>query len=151
PVLTGQLIQSTYDEWLSWNGTGNCLDCHGAGDAHALKGTRDLEFLRGALELKRDGDVLVIQSRGVGHHFPTGDLFRHVTIEALRGRSWLRIANFGRIYEAQLNPRTARVSMTLISDTSLRPNRPVHVALPPDTSRVRVVYHYVSDEAEARG
>jgi hypothetical protein len=150
-VLTGTLMQSTYSEWRAWGAKKSCLACHADGDPHALKGPHDLDFLRGALEVSAQPGALVLRSRGVGHQFPTGDLFRHLTVEVFDGKAWSRVASLGRRYEARTDPATGRPEMTLVSDTSLRPGVPRAIALPPGARRYRVTYHYVSDLSERQG
>ncbi len=86
-------MQSTASEHArSEFSTRACAECHlprraGHRD-HRFAVTRNAAWLRGALApvtTHRDGDQIVVtlQSRGVGHAFPTGDLFRR-----LRVRYW---------------------------------------------------------------
>lgn len=149
--LTGQPMQSTYSEWRRWGGQASCLDCHADGNPHALRGTRDLGFLRGALKSSLTSGGLVLESVGVGHHFPTGDLFRHLSVEVLEAQGWRRVAFIGRQYESRPDKETKETTMVLVSDTSLVPGQPRRVSLPRGSRQYRVSYHYVSDEAEAKG
>lgn len=98
-----------------------------------------------------EASALVLWSRGVGHHFPTGDLFRHLTVEVFDGKAWSRVAYLGRRYEARPDPATGRGSMTLVSATALLPGVPRKIALPVGARRYRVTYHYVSDLSERDG
>jgi hypothetical protein len=90
------LMQRTLQEHRASPHAGrSCAGCHmpftGQGDArhrsHAFASVRDPERLRQALEVEavRRGQYveLTLTPRGTGHAFPTGDLFRRLTLEAV--------------------------------------------------------------------
>ncbi len=82
------LLQSTFSEHGSDTG---CIDCHmkrdGAHRDHRFTVSRDPGFLGRAialsdLERTRDGVTVSIAKQGVGHRFPTGDVFRALFVRA---------------------------------------------------------------------
>jgi hypothetical protein len=117
----GEPLQDTFEEWRrsthAQRGT-QCQDCHmpwrTAADgtryrAHTFNGTRDPSLLAQAArvhvraERRSDGAVLVraaVIATGVGHAFPTGDLFRRLELSL-----WLdddtastRVITFARMF-----------------------------------------------------
>lgn len=88
----GTMMQRTMSEhraspWAS----NSCASCHLPATAagthdHGVTGGHDASLLRGALNVtaSRDGDdvVLTLEPQGVGHAFPTGDLFRRLEVGA---------------------------------------------------------------------
>jgi Cytochrome c554 and c-prime len=97
-VLRGQpeLMQATVREHEQSNARGTaCVSCHmksvGEGPArhrsHAFPGGHDADFVKGALSVHAercsdDRVCLVLATEGVGHAFPTGDLFRRLEVSA---------------------------------------------------------------------
>lgn len=158
-VLADLLIQSTFDEWKDYaaaGGEGTCQSCHMKDGSHEVLGTRHLDFMRSALQVEVVPEAgvaaaLELRSNGVGHHFPSGDVFRHLTVEVDRGDAqWTELAWIGRRYEPRENPATGRTSMSLVLDSALRPGERRRIELPSGSRRFRVQYHYISDEPEAR-
>ncbi|WP_224249345.1 hypothetical protein [Hyalangium gracile] len=151
--LTDEKMQTTWSEWRAWTargGKGTCQDCHMPGKSHAFRGAYDLAFLRGALSLRLESTggrlVAVVESQGVGHAFPTGDVFRHLQLWADE-RS---VARFGQTFELQaLEDGTFQVRRT--GNTALQPFVPARVPLPAGTRRVRVTYHYAEERHARRG
>jgi len=98
-----EMMQSTVSEHRGSAFAGqSCSACHmprvGADQhrSHALAATRDPDALRRALQVsaQRSGGALRVRvaPQGVGHAFPTGDLFRRLTVvvEALDGTRVVR-------------------------------------------------------------
>jgi hypothetical protein len=152
-VLTSEKMQTTWSEWRDWRdrgGQGTCQSCHMPGGSHAFRGAYDRDFLRGALSLRvertRGRLVAVLESRGVGHAFPTGDVFRHLTLWA----DDRPVARLGQTFELTTSeeggPHVRRTG-----NTALRPFEPTRVVLPTGTRRVRVTYHYAEERHERRG
>jgi hypothetical protein len=151
--LTDEKMQTTWSEWSAWRargGEGTCQSCHMPGGSHAFRGAYDLEFLRGALSMRveqKGGQlVAVLESRGVGHAFPTGDVFRHL-------RLWADdepVARFGQTFELKTTDEGG-LQVRRTGNTALQPFEPVRVRLPAGTRRVRVTYHYAEDRHERRG
>jgi len=164
-------MQSTFSEWLAYRDAGGaetCQSCHMPGGRHGMAGSRDVGWLRRALVVTvvgaPAGSTLTLASAGVGHRFPTGDLFRHLTVEvrSLRGDSqdgdgdddeWRVIDRVGRTFETRLSGATLLAEKVETADTSLVPGAPRIVVLPacdrPLAWRVR--YHYGSERDEERG
>lgn len=151
-VLTGEKMQTTWTEWSTWRdrgGKSTCQECHMPGKSHAFRGAYDLDFLRGALSLRleraRGQLVAVLESRGVGHSFPTGDVFRHLKLWA----DDRTVARLGQTFELRTTSE-GQLQMRRVSNTALQPFEPTRVVLPPGTRRVRVTYHYAEDRHERR-
>ncbi len=152
-VLNDEKLQTTWSEWTAWRargGEGTCQSCHMPGKAHTFRGAYDLDYLRGALSLKlepaRGRYVAVLESRGVGHSFPTGDVFRHLRLWA----DDTPVARFGQTFSLSF-PEEGHARLRRSGDTALKPFEPVRVELPPGTRRVRVTYHYARDDRPQAG
>lgn len=83
----GALMQKTMQEHrASPHADTPCAQCHLPRGDHSVASTRDPQALRGAVAIAahRDGDALVLAltPRGVGHAFPTGDLYRRLALHA---------------------------------------------------------------------
>ncbi len=143
-VLNDERLQTTFSEWSAWRaggGTRTCQQCHMPDKAHSFRGAYDVDYLHGALSLRVERErgrwVAVVESRGVGHAFPTGDVFRHLVLWA----DDTSVARFGQTFA--LTPTEAgEVTLKRTANTSLQPGVPVRVPLPKGTRRVRVTYHY---------
>lgn len=116
-----------------------CASCHMPTGArgrksHAFVASRDPAHLASALlaEVKTRGAarVLVLQARGVGHAFPTGDLFRRlvVRIQTPRGRHEEPLGRSFRNYQNASGERLRAESQ----DARLGAAKPVEVTLPAD-------------------
>lgn len=91
----GTMMQTTMREHrASAHADRGCDECHlprrdRGGRDHGLASTRDPGALRRALVVtaRREGNDLIvgIEPRGVGHAFPTGDLFRRLALHAELG------------------------------------------------------------------
>jgi hypothetical protein len=147
PRLESMLAQSTYTEWIAYRaagGTRSCQSCHMPDGSHSLRGAHDVAFLRAALDVQVDDSTVVIASRRVGHSFPTGDGFRHLTVIV----DGVTVARIGRIFSVT----TGRT--VVVEDTSLRPGIPLRVPLPQGSRSLSVRYHYTLDSGDrglARG
>ncbi|MBX3213635.1 MAG: hypothetical protein KF850_16475 [Labilithrix sp.] len=89
PDARGERMQKTATEHrASAYAAVSCASCHmpaaGGHRSHAFAASRDASALARAVSVDagRDGDQLrfVLEPRGVGHAFPTGDLFRRLTL-----------------------------------------------------------------------
>ena len=165
-------MQTTYDEWQRYQaggGEGTCQSCHMPGGRHLFRGAWDVPLLRRSLgwRFTPSTHTLSLWSKEVGHHYPTGDLFRHLTVEADVDGGWQEIARLGRTYgdpvvaaddrrASNLDPAVDTITAdlharTLTSDTSLRPGETQGIAVPVNARRVRVRYHYAEERHEAAG
>lgn len=156
--LTDVPMQSTTAEWRAWTAGGgdrSCADCHMPNGSHDVLGAHDREFLRQAwkVEVRRDGDVVRfrVESVGVGHNLPTGDLFRHATLEINHGQAWAEIARFGRVFQTTLDGAGVP-QKRLVGDTSLIPGQPRSLSVQSaDGARWRLRWHDASPTDEIRG
>ena len=146
-TLTEVPMQSTFTEWQQSGVTETCQDCHMPNGRHTFRGVYDLDWLRSSVVVEQTDAALKIRSEGVGHHFPSGDLFRHLTVEAWTAGEWVVLHTIGRKFEVHWED--GAVHKRLVGDTSLRPGVPITVDLPGDVAW-RVRYHYGSSHDEAR-
>lgn len=163
-TVDGQLIpgptpmQSTTAEWRAWRKSGgqeSCVDCHMPGGDHTLPGAHDRDRLTGAFHVSatRSGGTLTLEvaSVGVGHHLPTGDLFRHATLEVDRGRGFETMATFGRSFSTTFD-EDGLPHRALSADTSLRPGQPRSIVIPSaEPLPWRLVWHDAAPHDELRG
>src|SRR5262245_49810095 len=81
-----------------------CLSCHMPEGRHTFLGVHNVDFVQAALSLNvqkmPQGYEFTLRPQGVGHHLPTGDLFRHLTLEvaSLSGDDFKVVKRFGRRY-----------------------------------------------------
>ncbi|HEY6477107.1 MAG TPA: cytochrome c3 family protein [Polyangia bacterium] len=163
--MTDLPMQRTYSEWLAYRaagGGGTCQSCHMPGGDHTMRGAHDVELLRRSLAVTASADArgarLTLASIGVGHRFPTGDLFRHLTVEVRAAGdagedAWRVVDRMGRMFETRLDGATMRAYKVETADTALAPGSPRVVALPPSPGGLdwRVRYHHGSERDEKRG
>jgi len=147
--FAASMMQATGQEWRAWGGGQTCQDCHMPSGRHRFAGVHDREALRRALSVEVDGGELVLASVGVGHHLPSGDVFRHLTVEVADGDGWRVVDWIGRRFDVARGS-DGRWHQELVVDTALRPGVPRRVRLPAG-ARWRVVWHDVSDREEAAG
>ncbi len=158
---TEQIMQATESEWLRWRketgGTEDCTDCHMPRGDHRMPGVHDHDRVRSAVAAtvvrSRGGSVLRLEAQDVGHAVPTGDLFRHLTVETRRSGSdtWTPIATLGRSFEVDHSgPIPVKRE---VADTRLWPGQPIDLSLAdlPDGGWVRLRCHLGGAHDEARG
>jgi len=148
-------MQSTYTEWVAYQRAGGaetCQGCHMPQGRHVMSGAHDVDLLRGALAVAVSDGALTVTSVGVGHSFPTGDVFRHLTVEVREdGGAWRVVARLGRRFDTRLDSDTLLARKVETADTSLRPGDARVVRLPAAAKSWRVRYHYGSERDERRG
>jgi hypothetical protein len=151
-------MQHTFTEWRQWaedeSEPRTCQGCHMPDGRHLFRGAHDQTFLQSAVSvdawLEDDALVLCLESVDVGHHLPTGDLFRHLTLEVRDGETWRVVHRIGRTFALIVDPDTGDISKQLTADTALRPGEPVEITVP-GARAWRLRYHYASAEDEVRG
>jgi len=155
--LVPEVVQNTYQEWLNYRargGQGTCQSCHMPGGRHLFAGAHSAETLRKAISIavskSSHGYEFKIRSHAVGHRIPTGDLFRHLTLDVARpaGR-YETVAVIGRVYGISVDSKTGEVRQSLLKDTSMDPfeTRDVKVNWK-GPLRFRLVYHFASPRGE---
>lgn len=149
--LTDQPMQATFSEWQAWGGERTCQDCHMPGGRHTFRGAHDLDFLRDSVGVRVDGDHLEVRSVGVGHHLPTGDLFRNLTVEVRGAEGWRTVHRIGRTFSWEHDPATLAQRKVLAEDTSLRPGEVRRLPVPADARAWRIRFHYGAEHDEHRG
>ena len=153
-----QWQQDTVGEWSRWRErTGDarhCADCHMPRGDHGLGGTRRTEALKSALVVEPTEGALRVSTRGVGHHFPSGDVMRWVSVEVADTplfESPRIVATFGRRLEVRAWPPETRPHLGAVEDTRLAPGETRRVPLPASARYARIVYHLVAREQEDAG
>jgi ssDNA-binding Zn-finger/Zn-ribbon topoisomerase 1 len=142
------LIQSTYLEWQQSGEERSCQDCHMPEGKHVFLGPHNLEFLKGSVRVERIKTGFVLESVEVAHKLPSGDLYRHLTLEVFLKGEWQEIAWIGRQYGVvEVGGEPVRV---LVSDSSLVPGEK-RVVEWKGRGKWRLRYHYASKEDELRG
>lgn len=111
----GSMMQTTMREHrASAYADRGCDDCHlprraDGGRDHSLASTRDPGALRRALAVtaRREGNALIVtlEPRGIGHAFPTGDLFRRLALHAELRSGGERVAATTRYLARHFVPR----------------------------------------------
>ena len=128
------VMQDTHTEWnaSSFASQGTCQTCHlGSGDqvAHRFSGGHDLARLSGALQVRARrleqnlAEVSVI-SIGIGHAFPTGDLFRALRLRIVDGKRRVLVEFLLKRTFLPLGRAKAAAHLStkvLISDTTVPP------------------------------
>lgn len=76
-------MQNTLVEWQRARSSGTCQRCHMPAASHRFSGGHDADWLRQTLSARVFLDAgkmlhVVVQARGLGHRFPTGDPFRRL-------------------------------------------------------------------------
>ncbi len=155
-TLSALPMQSTFSEWMAWRDHSGdartCQHCHMPEGRHDFDGT-SVAVLRQSLDVAFDGDgddvVVVVAAVDVGHLFPTGDVFRHLTLWADIAGQRRELFRFER--RTALVDDHGRPTQVIATDTRLVPGEPRRVAVPADATTVVVTYHRADDRAEARG
>lgn len=116
--------QQTLREWRRYQftgGTKSCSDCHMPKGSHQFPGAWSDDMLKKALAIrvlaKGEKTELSIQNIGAGHNVPTGDIYRHIVVEAkYKNRSLPEtLANIGR------NPYFKAKQLNWKNNSSLKP------------------------------
>lgn len=163
-------MQSTIMEHAASDyGQVSCADCHmpktASGHAsHRFDATRNEAFMRGAISIEaRRIDPqrveLLLRAKGVGHAFPTGDLFRRleITAEAL-GPEQSKMA--GEVAYLTRRFRTMRSSGGLLRRVSVSDDRlgvkndnrrTIQLDLGPDAARWPIVWRIAYQRVEHPG
>ena len=147
--LTDAPMQQTGTEWTAWRRAGGdqtCQDCHMPDGRHVFRGAHDRTWLQASVSVTQGAGVFTLQSVDVGHAFPTGDLFRHLTLDVERDGSWQTVHWIGRRFE-----KDAEQVRRVVSDTSLQPGEVRRVEVDGHFDRWRLVYHYGAEHDEIRG
>lgn len=156
--LTDTPMQSTWTEWAAWRDAGgqaSCTDCHFPGGDHSVvHGAHDRDGLRDAIALDATWNAgeatFTLKSVGTGHALPTGDLFRHLTLEVDQD-GFTPIAWWGRRFETTFDA-LGTPHKREVEDHRLQPDTPERVtALLPVGTRWRLVWHDGNADDEARG
>lgn len=143
--LSEHVVQDTWREHRRSQSTERCQDCH---RQHAYPGAHDPELLRRSLSVRTaalgpERQQLELRSVDVGHHFPTGDLFRHLRVEVERDGRYELVATIGRSFELVSGP--GEPTKRLSEDNTLVPGEPRLIAVAASAGqRWRIVYRYTS-------
>lgn len=137
----------------------SCASCHMPSNAagkrsHRFTASRDPALLSSALDVKASREaggrvVFVLASRGVGHAFPTGDLFRRLVLRVKTPRGSRELA-FGHTFRATRDEAGATTRFEA-SDTRVSSSRSVTLALggTPGDCAWEVAYQRVTGVAQS--
>lgn len=124
-------MQNTFQEWQksSFSQKSNCQTCHlmsRTDKSHTFPGGHDLKRISAAIELyaKRvNKDTVLIQviSLGIGHRFPTGDLFRTLRIKFYSSNSLIKGLLLRKTYENNHLSSPDLANKKLVHDTTIPP------------------------------
>lgn len=165
-------MQNTYAEWrkssASLIGIG-CQECHTSPENHRVYGPHTPGWLEGKVSLEarmieNSGQRAVqvyLVLRGIAHSFPTGDLFRGLSIEIREGERTVEAIHLGRKTGDTADPSAPNgMYKRFISENVLRPGVlnpaieerltvPItHAVTDGNALRCRIVYHFRNREAE---
>ena len=130
-------------------GAESCVSCHMPQGEHNFKGGHDLETLRGAISVtatrKRDRVEFTIEAKNVGHAVPTGELYRHLTLEIRARGGWTELAWLGRRLQ-RATEGDPSVLLTIL-DTRLWPGQPLVVSTTAKADAWRLRFHYAPDSS----
>ena len=149
-------MQTTYTEWKDWTQQGgkeSCQDCHMPNGSHHFYGANHRPSLKDSIQIHRESDdqktIFTIESIGVGHNLPSGDILRRITLQIQRDQHWEIIHTMGKNFVIQMEDGLPR--KRLQSNSSLQPGIPQRISVSaPQNTPWRVVYHYASAEDELR-
>lgn len=165
PRFTHEPMQNTLQEWRYYAKNApqkaerkdivpnSCQSCHMPQGMHTFRGAHDTVLLRNSVELRfytqNDSVFAYMASVGVGHEYPTGDLFRHLN---------LTIKNAGNetVFKYRIGREFAfnGLNMSTVKNTSLKPNQPqrVFVGMQRELKNTyyALTYHYTSERDEVR-
>lgn len=160
-ILTEDPMQNTYEEWRRYSqrtpNALSCQGCHMPKGAHVFKGAHDIKYLKSSIQLKvvriKDGIFFSISTKDIGHNFPTGDLFRHATLEVKQSGSDFKVIDrIGRTFRTRWDEKNQETIKFVESDSSIKLGEirklKFKSALP---IQYRLLYHYTSEKDEERG
>lgn len=152
-------MQSTITEAANSGIGGSCNDCHmpkvegPGGTAHrSHRFSVDEPMLKGALDVAtaRTGEhvTITLTSRGVGHAFPTGDLFRRLVLTLKTGETTRKIP-LARAWEDRTS---ANGSLRLLAaDTRLQSTPVAFTEESPRPVEWQVTYERAASRTDAHG
>ncbi len=159
-------MQTTFTEWRNYSATAravgrpvkNCRGCHMPGDRHTFRGAHDLKLLKSSIKIEairmQGACRFILRSMNTGHENPTGDLFRHYTLEtAADGTTFRSVYRVGRLFRNEATT-DGRIVTRLAENTALRPFEERLVLVPCEPHEPlawRLRYHYTSEKDEIRG
>ena len=156
-VETDQVMQATAHEWEAWRErsgrTEHCPDCHMPDGDHTMPGANTPSRLRKTIHVAEQASppALVLSVKDVGHAVPTGDLFRHLTLEARCDDDWTVLSKFGRTFAHR--GEDGEGAKQQVADTRLVPGTDTVVEIPAACGgqEWRLRYHLGGSHDEARG
>lgn len=156
-AMTDEMMQTTAHEWEAWRErsgrTEHCPDCHMPDGDHNMQGGNSPARVQNTIHVAASASplALVLSVEDVGHAVPTGDLFRHLTLEARCGDDWTVLSTFGRRFAAKGEDGAGKKRQ--VADTRLVPGIEARVEIPSACAgqEWRLRYHLGGSHDEARG
>lgn len=149
-------MQDTYFEWLR-NKTSNqkhCQSCHllsRKSDSHSFPGGHSLKLISDSFDVIAskisNKEILIkIQSIGIAHSFPTGDLFRALRFRVYGPKhKFLKEWIFKKEYTSAKNPKPNEPTKILISNTSFESEESKTLILQTDLNLNSIDYEFSID------
>ncbi len=157
-VYMKEKMQSTYSEWLNYKTKSTnpktCQGCHMPEGKHIFPGAHSRQNLKDSISLNIEnlnlGYKFILKTKEVGHDFPTGDLFRNITLEVKEGNEFKIIHTMGRSFKL-IKTKDNFHDKVLDKNTSLKPFEDREVFYKSKNPiQYRLVYHYASEKDETR-
>lgn len=161
-LIPGHVVsQNTLEEWKAYRAAGGkktCQRCHMPGGRHLFFGGHDTKRLRQAFRYSvvrnKNGVLFTAWTKGVGHDWPTGDLFRSVKLEVAPSSDgpYKPVAEFSRPLRFKKNSKTGTMSPVIETDTRLKPFERREILVETFSGfYFRWTYHFCSTGEELKG
>ncbi len=139
--LTQVNAQNTYSQWKEYQKAGGdktCQQCHMPEGRHLFQGAH-AKLISPLKVSSPSRGILKIELINIGHHYPSGDVFRRLTLEVKVNGKFFVLRSFHRKYSRD-------ESFRLVSDTTLKPNTVVEVKIEQKLPvEYRFVYHFLKN------
>lgn len=165
PRFTHEPMQNTLQEWRYYAHKSpkkaerkdiipnSCQSCHMPEGKHTFRGAHDTTLLKNSIALHfykhNDSIFASMNSVGVGHEYPTGDLFRHLYLTVKNDNNEI-------LFQYRIGREFAfnGLNMSTIKNTSLKPNQVQQIYIGTEKhlhkARYSLTYHYTSERDEQR-
>ncbi len=147
---SNEFAQKTFNEWQEYKEAGGlktCQNCHMPDGLHSFRGPHSVRESHTSLKIslvRKQDEIwaLSLSNKLAGHHVPTGDVYRHISIEVKdRGaREFQVIALIGRNPIWRQSTKGPRLEFK--NDNALKVGEVRTYSLSQQAEAVRVVYHF---------
>lgn len=154
--------QRTFDEWKEYAKMAgaearSCQGCHMPKGSHVFIGPHSAKKKKTSLEIwirnQQSKTTLHLKNAKAGHDVPTGDVFRHLTIEVKleKQKRYQLLGRIGRnpFLVLTKTDQGQSVSLNFKNNNAIRPREERVIVLPNNSRSVRVVYFFEAPWAGA--